>query len=193
VESTPAAATLVSDGQSLGQTPVELSLRVDQVLEIEREGYEPAKMVVASAALADHRLSVTLTPLARARLRASGSYPFEIVAGGRVISRLATNHDVSVVTGQTARLRSREYLLDLPVEMDRARDEQVPRPGTIWVRPPPVDEQCTVFIDGKDFSFPPFKKDVSAGPHTIEIRCPGNRSSRKSRASVVSDNTVEVR
>jgi len=171
---------------------MEVTLHVDQPLQLEREGYEPASVVVQSDALASHQLSVTLNPVSRARLRASGTYPFEIVANGRVISPLASSHEVTLEPGQTARLRSREYLLDRAVVMDRPRDEQVPHLGRLWVRPPPADEQCTVFIDSLDFSFPPFQKDVAAGVHSVEFRCPGNRT-RRSRISVPPDGTVEAR
>ena len=50
----------------------------------------------------------------------SGSYPFEVLEGSRVISASSTRHSLNLPGPTTLRLRSGEYLLDQPLRADSA-------------------------------------------------------------------------
>ncbi len=67
VDSIPSGVPVVSEGLSLGRTPVQVTLRVGQTLLLEHAGYEPARYTIDAATLAAGRLFVPLTPLPQVR------------------------------------------------------------------------------------------------------------------------------
>jgi len=184
VESTPPGAQVALNGTTLGRTPVSARLEIDQKLRLTRSGFEPTNLTVDAETLAAGKLAVTMKAVARVRLRATGPYPFEILAGNETISPASQTHDVAVTPGQTVALRSRDLLLDQRVKIDApaggAQTVEVQAPGRLSVRTlPGPDEQCRVLIDQRDFSNPPLSNiPVAAGPHELALDCPGGVTKR---------------
>jgi hypothetical protein len=104
----------------------------------------------------------------------TGSYPFEVLEGSRVLSGAATRHSLSLPGPATLRLRSSQYLLDMPLKADSPSGRlsyTVPAAGTLSIRTPL--ETCKVVIAGHDFGVPPFEKQkLAAGTYRVELRCP---------------------
>lgn len=183
VSSDPADAGIAIDGKpAAGRTPFTLSLLPGQVLRFSRTGYAPAEVTVTEAMLATGTMQVTLAAAAPTRLHAVGEYPFEVVVGSRVASPAALEHTVTVTAGLPVRLRNSEYLLDVPVRLDQQRrdvDVRVPPAGRLSLRT--NFEICAVFLDGRDFGYPPLAGlAVAAGRHSAELRCPDGRTLRSS-------------
>jgi hypothetical protein len=104
----------------------------------------------------------------------SGSYPFEVLEGTRVLSRSAARHSLALPGPTTLRLRASEYLLDMPLKADSPSGRvsyTVPEPGRLTVRTPL--ETCKVIIAGRDLGFPPITDQrLAAGNYRVELRCP---------------------
>ena len=177
LESTPPEASIIRDGKTIGQTPVRLTVTVDQQLRFERTGFDTETVTVSAAAIAEGKIGVELTAVPRVRVRASGSYPFELISGNRVLSAAATSHEVSVFAGTPVRLRSREYLLDQAVKVGRAPvDVEAPGLGRLEVRS--VYQTCPVFIGSRDLGTVPVRVSLAQGDYTLEMRCADGRSAR---------------
>jgi hypothetical protein len=104
----------------------------------------------------------------------SGSYPFEVLEGSRVLSRAAARHSLALPGPTTLRLRASGYMLDMPLKADSPSGRvnyTVPPAGTLTVRTPL--ETCKVVIAGRDLGFPPItNQKLAAGTYRVELRCP---------------------
>lgn len=180
VESDPAGATVTIDGRAVpGQTPLAVTLDAaqprPQEVRVEKPGFEDARVTVSDALLAQGRVSVTLQQaVARVRVAASGSFPFEVIDGARTISAASDQHSVTVVDGRQLRLRAGAVFLDQRVTVRAGRDGAmrvaVPGLGSISVRA--VVEDCAMIIDGVRTDPPPVhQKAIVAGDHVIELSC----------------------
>jgi serine/threonine-protein kinase len=191
IESTPPGASIVRDGKTVGQTPARISVTVDDQLRLERSGFENATVKIDAAAIGAGTVAVPLTAIPRVRLRASASYAFELVSGSKVISPAATSHEITVLAGQSVRMRARDFLLDEPIRVGRGpMDVQPPALGTLEVRS--VNQTCPVFIAGQNFGPLPLRVRVVAGDYTVEIRCDDGRSGR-TRAAVPASGSYQAR
>jgi hypothetical protein len=108
----------------------------------------------------------------------SGPYSFEVLDGGRVISAAATSHALTLPGPRVLRLRSSEYLLDVPLRAESASGRvafAVPEPGRLTIRTP--HETCTVFVGERELGFPPIAEQrLAAGIHRIRLDCPDGSS-----------------
>jgi serine/threonine-protein kinase len=104
-----------------------------------------------------------------------GSYPFEVLDGGQVLSASSPSHEVAVKGRRTLRVRSGEYLLDQAITVDPAdpplRDVQLPEPGYLTLRW--AAEDCSARIGGTDLGFPPVNdRPIAAGTFLVRFTCP---------------------
>jgi serine/threonine-protein kinase len=198
VGSVPPGAKIVLNGADTGKvTPSAISLdKAPGAIELSLKGYQTLKGNLTDADLKsgarEFRLQREAGPV---KLSVTGPYPFEIRQGSSVISPAAAQHDVTVKPGGGAvTARNAEYLLDMPIAVDFTRgsvEASVPVLGTLTILA--ADETCTILVDARDLGFPPIsKKPVSAGPHTVVLRCSnGKDDSRK--VTVSPGATTEVR
>lgn len=196
IDSNPSAAELVIDGQKhSARTPATVTLRVGQQVRFEKAGYAAATATLSPEAAATATLRATLEELPPIRVRATGAFPFEVLQGGRVISSARTAHDLKLSQGLTVTLRSRELLLNQSVGIEAGASGTqtiaVRAPGRLSLRT--VYETCTVFIDNRDFGYPPLSNvTLAAGTHEIELRCPDGRVRRSQPRIVPGESLLEV-
>jgi len=185
VTSTPEGAAIALDGVPTGRvTPADLELTdpLPGRIELSLELYEPLAADLTDADVDAGTKAFTLTPAERpVRLTVSGSYPFELVSGGRIISEAATSHEVTIEPGTAVTARSAAYLLNARLSVNFRRSRQTTTlddPGSLRVFA--ANETCTVVADGRDLSYPPIPpRPVAAGSHTIVLRCPDGTESRQ--------------
>jgi serine/threonine-protein kinase len=192
IESEPAGASVSVDGRVLpGETPLTLALEAGKArpreLRLAKRGFEDLRVELSDAQLAAGRVSVALTAAAaRVRVVASGSYPFEVIDGGRTISAAADEHAVSVTEGRQLRLRSGAVFLDQRITArggaDGSMRVSVPGLGSISVRS--VVEDCAMTIDGVRTDPPPVhQKAIVSGDHVVELTC-ADAAPRRQRIQV---------
>jgi serine/threonine protein kinase len=148
---------------------------------------------VTSKPPATLRIDTDLPPAEQAsvRVEATGTYPFEITDGRRIISAAAASHAVSVAPGQVLRLRATTYLLDYPFEVDGSRrtiEVQAPELGRLTVRS--SMETCQVLVNGHELGFPPIDSQlVAAGTYSVQLKCPDGQIVRGSGVAIVAGQT----
>jgi hypothetical protein len=122
----------------------------------------PAPPAVPPAPAAPASLSVTFT----------GSYPFEVVDGSRVIGDSGTEHTLTVPGPRVLRLRNSDYMLDYAVRVDANRKVvSPPALGRLTIRTPL--ETCKVWLAGRDLGYPPItEQKLAANDYRVEVRCP---------------------
>jgi hypothetical protein len=90
------------------------------------------------------------------------------------VSPAATRHEFTLPGPRTIRLRSTEFLLDVPFRADSSSgrvSHVVPEPGRLAVRTPL--ETCKVSIDDQEIGYPPIaERQVAAGTHRVALLCP---------------------
>jgi len=116
-----------------------------------------------------------VAPVSRGIVSIHGSYPFDVLDGGKVLSANSTSHEVAVKGRRTLRVRSEEYLLDQAISVDpadaRLRDIRVPEPGYLTLRW--AAEDCSARIGGTDLGFPPVNdRPIAAGTFLVRFTCP---------------------
>ena len=139
-------------------------------------GYEDVSVPADASGTATRTVTLTREQQRRTlQLVARGSYPFDVVVGGRVVSARRTEHTVTFDEGQAVRLRAAEYFLDVPVAVGKsAATTEVRAPGLGDLEVRSSRETCLVTIDGRKVDLPPVKRRVAAGVHVIALsNCPG--------------------
>jgi hypothetical protein len=183
VVSTPEGARITLNGADTGKvTPAPISLAslpAGSTLELDLAGFKPVAIKVTDADLKAGRKEIKLAAEAQpVRLTVTGSFPFELVQGSRVISASAMRHDLTVQPSGSVTARSKGMLLNMPlgVNFERGRaDVTVPAPGVLAVFS--AVETCTVGVDGDDLGFPPIPgKAIASGSHTVTLKCPDGKS-----------------
>jgi hypothetical protein len=199
VESTPAGANVALNGESAQrQTPfdVEVDRGSSPKIVASKAGFRPLDTIVTPEQLAAGTVSLKLDPLGQdpVAITAEGSYQFEIVEGGRVLSAAAERHDLRLFGQHTIRLRAAEFLLDYPVSIDPAVRRQVtvkaPELGTLSLSVSLALENCRANVGGKDLDYAPFDQvRLAPGSYTVTLECPGGNV-RKARVTIRFDETT---
>jgi serine/threonine-protein kinase len=174
----PEGASVTVDGNDIGRvTPVDVAvadLSAGKV-SIAKKGFKASEVRASETQIRSGVVLVKLQAAAEGMaVTLSGPYAFEVLDGGRVVSRSAARHSLSLPGPTTLRLRSSEYLLDMPLRADSPSGRvsyTVPAPGTLTIRTPL--ETCTVVIAGRDLGFPPITNHkLAAGNYRVELKCP---------------------
>jgi hypothetical protein len=182
VVSTPSGARITLNGADTGKVtpaPIALaSLPPGSTLELALAGFKPVSIKLTDADLKAGRKEIKLAAEAQpVRLTVTGTFPFELVQGSKVISPASLRHELTVQPSGIVTARSRQMLLNMPlgVNFERARaDITVPAPGVLAVFS--AVETCTVGVDGEDLGFPPIpRKDIASGNHTVTLKCPDGK------------------
>jgi hypothetical protein len=180
----PEGASVFIDGSDIGlTTPLDVAVAdlTAQKVRVAKKGFKTTDVRAAETQLRSGYVLVKLSPVVEGMsVTLSGSYPFEVLEGSRVLSAAATRHSLNLPAATTLRLRASAYMLDMPLKADAASGRvsyTVPDAGRLIVRTPL--ETCKVFIGGRDFGFPPVPEQrLAAGRYRVELRCPDgdNRS-----------------
>jgi predicted Ser/Thr protein kinase len=187
VASTPSGARISVNGADTGKvTPSPLAvstLPAGSTIELTLAGFKTASIKLTDADMKAGRKEIKFAAEARpVRLTVSGTFPFELVQGSRVISPASMRHEVTVQPGGGVSARSKDMLLNqaLNINFERAQAEvTLPAPGVIAIFS--AVETCTVSVDSDDLGFPPIPgKAISSGSHTVALKCPdGKGETRK--------------
>jgi serine/threonine-protein kinase len=193
IESMPLGAKILLNGSDTGKvTPATVSFagKSTRSVELQLKGYASITAPVTDADLkAGGKVYTFERPASNVRLTLNGSYPFEVLQGGKVISGSNTHHDVTVQPdGGAVTARSAEMLLSSTVSVDYHRGAQewtAPGTGTIAIFA--QLETCKLSIDGQDLGFPPIPpKTVASGQHKVALKCPDDSKKDDAKTATVS-------
>jgi len=211
--SDPAGASVTINGNPTGLvTPADVAVSdlAAARVEVFKSGFRPQVVragetqvrsgvvqvrLEAARALPPVAPAVSTTPAAPTlSITLSGSYPFEVVDGSRVISERGTSHTLTVPGPRVLRLRNAEYLLDYPVRVDAGRTAASPPDlGRLTVRTPL--ETCRIWAGDRDLGYPPITdQHLAAGSYRVEVRCPdGTTKSDTATIEAGRSNTKVIR
>jgi hypothetical protein len=197
IVSEPDGAVVTVAGNEIGVTPVAVAASdvVANRVRVSKRGFRAVDVRAGDTQLRSGTLGVRLEAVATSiAVSVGGSYPFEVIDGGRVISPAATSHEVTLAGPRVLRLRAREYLLDVPLRAESSSGRvtfTVPDPGRLSIRSP--HETCTVFLGDTELGTPPIaERQVASGTHRIELRCPDGSRRNASVSVAPGQSRVEV-
>lgn len=183
VDSVPTGARILLDGRDTGKiTPASITLdgKQPKMLQLQLKGYQPLVARLDSKDLTGGPKVFMLTKdVGPVRVTVTGSYPFQIVQGSRIVSASKEAHDIVVQPGQAGfRVVSPDVFLNANIddEIRRGRAVQVPELGTVFVFST-VERDCSVSIDGRNLGDPPVQnQSIAAGTHSFSVRCEDERA-----------------
>ena len=187
----PEGASVMIDGADSGLiTPADVAVADVSASKV-RVGKKGFKTIDVRAAETQIKSGVVLVKLPAAvegmTVNVTGSYPFEVLEGSRVVSAAATRHTLTLPGPAMLRLRASEYLLDMPLRADSPSGRvsfTVPEAGRLTIRTPL--ETCKVFVAGRDLGFPPINDQrVAAGTYRVELRCPDEGDNKTATVNVL--------
>ncbi len=178
ITSDPDGASIAIDGHDTGLvTPndVRVAPGTRPRVVVSKRGYRPAEARLSDTDLQAGRLDLTLPREETVPVTITGTYPFEVLENGRVISAEASSHSFTTTGPRTLRLRAPEYFLDRVVEVQpgnrRRIDLDAPELGRLTVRT--SLETCNVAIGDRSLGFPPIvDQPIVAGSHVVSLSCP---------------------
>ena len=174
----PEGAKVLIDGRDVGLvTPVDVAVAdiTGSHVRVSKSGYRSADVRAAETQIKNGVVLVRLDAAATSiAVTVSGSYPFEVLDGSRVISAASTRHEFSVPGPRVLRLRAADYMLDAPLRAESGSGRvsyTVPEPGRLTIRTPL--ETCEVSINNKEIGFPPISdQKLAAGNYRVQLSCP---------------------
>lgn len=111
----------------------------------------------------------------------SAAYEFEVLDGTRVISPMATTHELPLqANGKTLRVHAENVFLDQPVKVDGGADQKFdfspPGLGRIVLRA--VRGDCKAMLGKNDLGVGPWPKPIpaAAGDYQITLVCPDGQN-----------------
>jgi eukaryotic-like serine/threonine-protein kinase len=197
--SEPAGAAITINGNPTGLvTPADVAVSdlTSMRVSVAKAGFRPLDVRAGQTQILSGVVQVRLEPAAPAGIAVSlsGGYPFEVVDRGRVISAAATRHDLTLQGPRVLRLRSAEYMLDVPFRADSPSgrvSHTVPEAGRLAIRTPL--ETCKVSIDDREIGYPPIaERQVAAGTHRVALICPDGNNKTATVAVSPGQLRVEV-
>jgi len=174
----PEGAKVLIDGRDVGLvTPVNVAVAdiTGAHVRVSKSGYRSADVRAAETQIKNGVVLVKLDAAATSiAVTVSGSYPFEVLDGSRVISAASTRHEFSVPGPRVLRLRAADYMLDAPLRAESGSGRvsyTVAEPGRLTIRTPL--ETCEVSINNKEIGFPPISdQKLAAGNYRVQLSCP---------------------
>jgi hypothetical protein len=194
----PEGASVTIDGSDTGLvTPVDVAvadLSAEKV-KVSKKGFKTTDVRAAETQVRSGVVLVKMQPVTEGmNVTLSGSYPFEVLEGTRVLSRAAARHSLALPGPTTLRLRASQYLLDMPFRADSPSGRvsyTVPEPGRLTIRTPL--ETCTVVVAGRDLGFPPITdQKIAAGTYRVELRCPDGNNKTATVAIAAGQPRTEI-
>ncbi len=188
----PTGAKIRLNGSDTGQvTPSMVSFagKSTRSLELSLKGFAPITASVSDGDLKigskEYKFDREAGPV---RLTLSGSYPFDVYQGSKLLDASATHHEITAQPGAGAVVvKNAELKLSATIPVDYQRSSMdVTHPGTGTLAVFASVETCKVTVDGADLGFPPIPaKRIAAGTHSVTLKCPdGKDDTRKVTVSV---------
>jgi len=181
IESEPAGAAIVFDGQATSQvTPaaVKVTGAGPHRVRLSKPGFVAREIALTDANLKEGAVSVTLAAAEAVTVAVSidSSYAVEVLSGSQTISRANQSHRLKIAPGTTLRVVSKQYMLNDTVRVgSRTVDYRVPAPGFLTVLT--NHETCNVKVGDTVLGFPPITKHaIASGTYKVEIACPDGPS-----------------
>ncbi|HSP07473.1 MAG TPA: PEGA domain-containing protein, partial [Acidobacteriota bacterium] len=194
VESTPAGAEVLLDGQPAGNTPAQITLNDGKKhdLVVRQEGYQEDKRTIDRTA--GDTLTVTLQQAAVPGLvRYLFSYPVAVYSGGKVIK----GNPLSLPPGTytlTFRGRSPAYIRytrTVTVVSGETATVSQPRMGKITVKANPSN--CKISIDGEYVDETPiFDLPIQEGSYMVQFNWPALGKKLSKPVAISPDESVSV-
>jgi serine/threonine-protein kinase len=199
IESVPSGARILLDGKDTGRvTPAAFTFEgtAPKQLQLQLKGYQPLVARLDKTDLAAGTKTFALTKdAAPVRVAVSGSFPFQVLQGPRVISPSKESHEIVVQPGQTGfRVSNADVFLNQNIddELRRGRAINLPDLATVTVFASP-DHGCTISIDGRNMGDPPVQnQSIAAGVHTFSARWEDGRGDSQ-RMTIVAGELKRVR
>jgi len=198
IESVPAGAAIVLDGQATSQvTPatVKLSGTGPHRLRLSKPGYVTQEVNLEDGDLKQGAVSYTLAAAEAAGIAVSidSPYPVEVISGSQTLARAGQSHRLKIAPGTTIRVVSRQYMLNETLRVaSRPVSYDVPAPGFLTVLT--NHETCNVKIGDSVLGFPPITKHpIAAGSYKVDIACPDGPSPAGETVTVPSNGTATAR
>jgi hypothetical protein len=204
VESTPPGASISINGAAAGKlTPAEIDVDrgTKPQLRLALRGFTTVSKTLTPEELAAGRVAYQLEPARQdpVVVNVEGSYAFQIVEGGKVLSPAKQSHSLTVVGQHTIRLVAAEYLLDYAVNVDPANGRQAtveaPELGELHLSVVPALEACKASVGSKDLDYAPFAPVALApGTYTVSLTCPaGAGRNRKESVTIKAGGPATVK
>jgi serine/threonine-protein kinase len=203
VVSTPPGATVSVDGTAVeGKTPLKLRLDRDTLKEflVELQGFGSTRVAAADLPADGSPLRVTL---ARApgpgTLVIRSPFPVTASAGGNTLPLRNSGPGVYQVTltagRQSVTIRNREYFhyekRTFEISEGGTAEYRIASPG--WADVTALPGNCKIHIDGAYVDFVPIiGLPLAAGSHRARFTWPASGTTRESRFTVTSGQTVKV-
>ena len=197
VESVPAGAAIVLNGQPTNQTtPASVAFTgpAPHNLRLSKRGFVTQEITVTDADLRRGTGSYTLAAaeIPRVAVAIRSSYPVDVWSGSQVLSRAKESHQLSVPTGAKLRITAGEYLLNDSVTVNTAVNYSAPALGRLTVLT--KFETCQVKVGDILLGFPPIsRKQVAAGQYRVDIVCDGGQNPPGQFVTVAPNETATVR
>lgn len=174
VDSTPAGADVLVDGQPSGKSPVQITINDEKPHEliVRQEGFQEDKRTI------DHTTPDTLNvaleqAIAEGQVRYAFSYPVNVIIGGKSVK----GNPISLAPGSyTLTFRSRT-----PAYIRFSKSVTVVSGEEVTVAPPPMGKatinanpsNCRISIDGDYVDEAPiFDLPIQAGNHVVQFNWP---------------------
>jgi serine/threonine-protein kinase len=197
IDSTPDGAAIDLDGHATGQvTPATIAVEgvLPSRIRLTKEGFQPfdERLTVTKLEKETLRYRLVATEPATIKVTVTGSYPFAITDGRRIVSAAATSHELSIQPARSLRLQAPAHLLDYPFKVDasvgRSMQVRAPELGGLTIRS--AMETCQVSANGHDLGFPPINNQaVAAGTYQLQLNCPDGQRVRGTSVTVVAGET----
>jgi hypothetical protein len=203
IESTPPGAAIAINGVAVGKlTPadVDVDRGAKPQLRLTLRGFSTINKTLASEEIAAGRVTYQMEAARQDPVTATvvGSYAFQIMEGGKVLSPPKQSHSITLVGPHTIRLVASEYLLDYAVLVDPAFGKQMsaeaPELGELHLTVAPALEACKASVGPKDLDYAPFAPiNLAPGTYTVSLTCPaGAGRNRKESATVKPGGVAKV-
>ena len=200
VTSEPPGASIMLDGRDTGLvTPAQLKIEWPlKPLRVTKRGFQPLDLQLSEGDLKQGRVDLRLVPVVevpQTTVTITGSYPFQVLEGSRVVSEAAESHEVTVVGRRALRLRAPQYFLDREVTVDpggkRRMSLGAPELGSLTIRT--SLETCSVSIGDRPLGFPPIiRQPIAAGSYLVALSCPDGDQRRVNVTIAAGQQRVEI-
>ncbi len=203
IESTPPGASISINGAAVGKlTPADLEFDRGSKpqLRLAMRGFTAVSKTLTPEEIASGRVAYQLEAARQdpVSVNVEGSYLFQIMEGGRIISPPAQSHKITLTGQHTIRLLAADYFLDQPFVVDPAMGRQLsieaPELGELHLTVVPALEACKASIGSKDLDYAPFAPVALApGTYTVSLTCPaGSARSRKESVTIRPAGTAKL-
>jgi len=197
IESTPAGAELLLNGQSIGEVtpaPVTFAGPGPHTLRLSKRGFvsQDVNLTAADLTAPSLRYSLVAAEVPKVAVNITSAYPVEVISGRETLAGPGVSHSLSVPSGTRLRVVSREHLLDAGVVASGRTNYTSPSLGKLTVLT--KFETCKVKIGDRMLGFPPITRmPIVAGQYRVDIVCDSGNNPPSVFVTVAANETATAR